>query len=46
MKAAGLSAHQVLAPLILTAAVVSVISFVFNERVVTSTSATFLCPSL
>ena len=40
MKAAGLSAHQVLAPLILTALVVSVISFVFNERVVTRATAT------
>ncbi|MBD2840796.1 LPS export ABC transporter permease LptG [Erythrobacter rubeus] len=35
MKAAGLSAHQVLAPLLLTAALVSVISFAFNERIVT-----------
>ena len=40
MKAAGLSAHQVLAPLLLTAAVVSVISFAFNERVVTRATAT------
>jgi len=40
MKAAGLSAHQVLAPLLLTAAVVSVISFAFNERVVTRSTAT------
>ncbi len=40
MKAAGLSAHQVLAPLLLTAAVVSLISFTFNERVVTRSSAT------
>ena len=30
MKAAGLSAHQVLAPLLLAAGVVSVVSFVFN----------------
>jgi lipopolysaccharide export system permease protein len=35
MKAAGLSAHQVLAPLFLVAAVVAAISFAFNERVVT-----------
>lgn len=35
MKAAGLSAHQILAPLLLTAAVVAVVSFSFNERVVT-----------
>ncbi|MCK0127335.1 LPS export ABC transporter permease LptG [Erythrobacter sp. F6033] len=35
MKAAGLSAHQVLAPLLLTAGIVAVLSFAFNERVVT-----------
>ncbi|ANU08774.1 LPS export ABC transporter permease LptG [Paraurantiacibacter namhicola] len=35
MKAAGLSAHQILAPLLLTALVVAGFSFVFNERVVT-----------
>lgn len=40
MKAAGLSAHQVLAPLMLTAAVVAIISFAFNERVVTRANAT------
>ena len=40
MKAAGLSAHQVLAPLLITAMVVSGVSFVFNERVVTRSSAT------
>ncbi len=40
MKAAGLSAHQVLAPLFLTAAVVSAISFGFNESVVTRANAT------
>ena len=40
MKAAGLSAHQVLAPLLLTAALVSAVSFVFNERVVTRATAT------
>ena len=39
MKAAGLSAHQVLAPLILTAMVVSLASFAFNERVVTRAAA-------
>lgn len=33
MKAAGLSAHQILAPLFLVAAVTSVITFAFNERV-------------
>jgi len=40
MKAAGLSAHQVLAPLVLTAGLVSLISFGFNERVVTRANAT------
>ena len=40
MKAAGLSAHQVLAPLLITAIAVSGISFAFNERVVTRASAT------
>ncbi len=40
MKAAGLSAHQVLAPLMLTALVISGISFVFNERIVTRATAT------
>jgi Predicted permeases len=39
MKAAGLSAHQVLAPLILTAFVISIFSFAFNERVVTRATA-------
>ncbi len=40
MKAAGLSAHQVLAPLLLAAMGVSVFSFAFNERVVTRSTAT------
>lgn len=40
MKAAGLSAHQVLAPLLLTAALVSLLSFGFNERIVTRANAT------
>ena len=40
MKAAGLSAHQILAPLLLTAALVSGFSFAFNERVVTRATAT------
>lgn len=39
MKAAGLSAHQVLAPLMLTALIVSFVSFAFNERVVTRATA-------
>jgi lipopolysaccharide export system permease protein len=40
MKAAGLSAHQVLSPLLLTAAVVTAVSFGFNERIVTRANAT------
>lgn len=40
MKAAGLSAHQVLAPLLLTAGVVALVSFGFNERVVTRANST------
>lgn len=40
MKAAGLSAHQVLAPLLLTSALVAVVSFGFNERIVTRANAT------
>jgi lipopolysaccharide export system permease protein len=40
MKAAGLSAHQVLAPLFLTAVIVALVSFAFNERIVTRASAT------
>ena len=40
MKAAGLSAHQILAPLLLTGLVVSGISCVFNERIVTRATAT------
>lgn len=40
MKAAGLSAHQVLAPLFLVAAVTSLATFAFNERVVTRSAAT------
>lgn len=40
MKAAGLSAHQILAPLFLTALVMSGISLAFNERVVTRGTAT------
>ena len=40
MKAAGLSAHQVLAPLLLTAGLVSLASFGFNERVVTRATET------
>ena len=40
MKAAGLSAHQILAPLILAALLVSGFSFAFNERIVTRATAT------
>jgi lipopolysaccharide export system permease protein len=40
MKAAGLSAHQVLAPLLVTALIMSAASFAFNERVVTRATTT------
>ena len=40
MKAAGLSAHQILAPLMLVSAAVAVISFTFNERIVVRSTAT------
>ena len=40
MKAAGLSAHQVLAPLLLTAGIIALLIFAFNERVVTRANAT------
>lgn len=40
MKAAGLSAHQVLAPLILAGAGVAILSFAFNDMVVASATAT------
>ncbi len=40
MKAAGLSAHQVLFPLLMTAAIVAIVSFAFNERVVTRANST------
>lgn len=39
MKAAGLSAHQVLAPLLLSALLISVGSLAFNERIVTRSTA-------
>ncbi|MGQ3101186.1 MAG: LPS export ABC transporter permease LptG [Alphaproteobacteria bacterium HGW-Alphaproteobacteria-17] len=39
MKAAGMSAHQVLAPLFLAALLVAGISFTFNERIVTRSTA-------
>lgn len=40
MKAAGLSAHQILAPLVLAAMLVAGFSFGFNERIVTRATAT------
>jgi lipopolysaccharide export system permease protein len=40
MKASGMSAHQVLAPLLITAVGIAAISFAFNERVVTRANAT------
>ncbi|MFM5955085.1 MAG: LPS export ABC transporter permease LptG [Novosphingobium sp.] len=40
MRAAGLSAHQILAPMLLTAALVSLASFAFNETVVSKSSGT------
>ncbi len=39
MKASGMSAHQVLAPLFLAAFLVAGISFAFNERIVTRSNA-------
>ncbi|MGK2912383.1 MAG: LPS export ABC transporter permease LptG [Sphingobium sp.] len=39
MKAAGLSAHQILAPLIVVAFGIAVFSFTFNERIVARASA-------
>jgi len=40
MKAGGLSAHQILAPLVLASMAVAVVSFAFNERVVARATAT------
>jgi lipopolysaccharide export system permease protein len=40
MKAAGISAHQIIAPLILASLGIAALSFVFNERVVTRATAT------
>ena len=39
MKAAGLSAHQILAPMILASLAVAAISFAFNEKVTAPTTA-------
>jgi lipopolysaccharide export system permease protein len=40
MKAAGVSAHQILAPFVIASLGVAAVSFAFNERVVTRASAT------
>jgi lipopolysaccharide export system permease protein len=40
MKAAGLSAHQVLAPLIVASLFVAALSFAFNDRIVARATAT------
>jgi len=40
MKAAGISAHQILAPLIVASIGVALLSFTFNERVVARSTAT------
>lgn len=42
MKAAGLSAHQVLAPLIITSIAIAAISFVFNDRIVSRAASTLV----
>ncbi len=39
MKAAGISAHQIIAPLMLASLVLAAMSFVFNERIVTRATA-------
>lgn len=40
MKAAGISAHQILAPLVVASIGVALVSLVFNERVVSRSTAT------
>ena len=40
MKAAGISAHQIIAPLMIACLAVAAFSFVFNERIVTRATAT------
>lgn len=40
MKAAGISAHQIIAPLVVASFFVAAISFAFNERIVTRAAAT------
>ncbi len=39
MKAAGVSAHQILAPLVIASLGIAILSFAFNERIVTRASA-------
>jgi lipopolysaccharide export system permease protein len=39
MKAAGISAHQIIAPLILAAGLIAIVHFAFQERVVTRATA-------
>ena len=40
MKAAGVSAHQILAPLVVASLAIAGVSFVFNDRIVTRATAT------
>jgi len=40
MKAAGVSAHQILAPFILASMAIAALSFVFNDRIVTRANGT------
>ena len=40
MKAGGVSAHQILAPLVIASMGIAVLSFTFNERIVTRATAT------
>ena len=40
MKAAGISAHQIIAPLIVASLAIAAVSFVFNERIVTRATDT------
>lgn len=40
MKAGGVSAHQILAPLVLASMGIAALSFMFNERIVTRATAT------
>lgn len=40
MKAAGISAHQIIAPLVVASLGIAAVSFVFNEQVVTRATAT------